>query len=183
MARRAIGGHQSAAMISDTWLTPPDLLQKLGAFDLDPCCPPVMPWSTASRHITPAEDGLKQPWAGRVWLNPPYSREAQAWMRRMSEHGDGIALVMARTETAWFWETVWRSPTATGVLFLEGRIHFHHPDGRRADANCGAPSVLVAYGWENARVLAGCGVSGQFFTMPLNTRARAAQEQEERGNG
>jgi hypothetical protein len=33
---------------ANTWLTPLSLIQSLGAFDLDPCCPPVMPWRTAT---------------------------------------------------------------------------------------------------------------------------------------
>ena len=33
---------------TNTWLTPLSLIQSLGDFDLDPCCPPVMPWQTAA---------------------------------------------------------------------------------------------------------------------------------------
>lgn len=95
-----------------------------------------------------------------VWCNPPYSRDAVHWLRRMSEHGNGLALVFARTETAWFWETVWRSETATAALWLEGRLHFHHADGRRADANSGAPSVIVAYGRKAAARLLTCDLPG-----------------------
>lgn len=91
------------------------------------------------------------------------------WLRRMSEHGNGIALVFARTETEWFWETVWGAPTATSILFLEGRLHFHHPDGRRAKANSGAPSVLVAYGMEAAARLSRSGLAGAL--VPLWRRA------------
>jgi hypothetical protein len=159
----AMGSHQSAAMISDTWLTPPEILTALGRFDLDPCCPPVMPWKTAARCFTPHDNGLYQRWEGRVWLNPPYSRDAVDWLRRMVEHGNGIALTFARTETSWFFETVWRA--ATACLFLEGRIHFHYPDGRRAKANAGAPSVLAAYGLQNAVRLRESGIPGQFVQL------------------
>jgi hypothetical protein len=157
---RSIGGHQSARMLSDTWLTPPGLLAALGSFDLDPCCPVGMPWTTARECYTPHDDGLAQPWRGRVWLNPPYSRDAVKWLRRMAEHGDGIALTFARTETSWFFETIWRR--AAALLFLEGRIHFHHINGSRAHANAGAPSVLVAYGRNNANALARCEIPGSF---------------------
>jgi hypothetical protein len=43
---------------------------------------------------------------------------------------------------------------ADGLLFLHGRLHFHYPDGTRAAANSGAPSVLVAYGQRDAQILA-----------------------------
>jgi hypothetical protein len=96
-------------------------------------------------------DGLAATWFGRVWLNPPYDRATGRWMARMAEHGNGVALVFARTETALFRDHVW--PAASAVLFLEGRLHFYHPDGKRAKGNAGGPSCLVAYGERNARSL------------------------------
>lgn len=156
----SMGAHQSAVMKSDTWLTPPWIIQALGSFELDPCCPPVMPWKTAERFFTVADDGLKQPWHGRVWLNPPYGREAVKWLERMAVHGEGTALTFARTETDWFVRTVWNA--ATACLFLHGRIHFHHANGKRATANAGAPSVLVAYGNHDAERLRGSGLQGTF---------------------
>jgi hypothetical protein len=150
-------------MKSDTWLTPPHILQALGPFDLDPCCPPDMPWPTAKRDYTRAENGLKQPWEGRVWLNPPYSREAVKWLTKLADHGYGTALVFARTETEWFVEQVWRR--ASAVLFLYGRLHFHHADGTRAKANAGAPSCLVAYGSIDADLLESSGLDGRFVRL------------------
>ncbi len=162
-APRAIGGHQSARMISDEWLTPPVIIDELGPFDLDPCAAPEpQPWPTAKRMISRPDDGLSHGWRGRVWLNPPYSREAVRWIQRLADHGAGTALVFARTETAWFVEQVWRR--ATALLFLHGRIYFHHSDGTRAAANSGAPSVLAAYGEYDARRLAASAIPGSFVT-------------------
>jgi hypothetical protein len=167
-----MGTHQSGAMDSDEWLTPPEILRQLAPFDLDPCAAPEpRPWSTAYRHIVREENGLLAPWNGRVWLNPPYGGPSIVgpWMRRMVTHGNGIALIFARTETALFFETVWRA--ATGVLFIEGRLFFHRPDGGRAAANAGAPSCLIAYGKKNAEQLERCGIAGQY--VPLTPVARA----------
>jgi hypothetical protein len=146
-----LSAHQSAAMKSDTWLTPPEWISALGPFDLDPCCPPVMPWPTATRMLTEADDGLTAKWEGRVWLNPPFGQEAAKWLTRMADHGCGIALVPARTETKMFMENVWWS--AMAVCFVDGRPHFHYPDGKRAPFNSGAPIALVAYGPSSARRL------------------------------
>lgn len=157
-ARRTMGSHQSSRMDSDTWLTPPEILAALGPFDLDPCTPAQMPWPTAARRYTPAEDGLIQPWRGYVWLNPPYGSEAWRWLARLADHGNGVALVFARTETEGFHREVWAK--ASALLFLSGRLHFHHPDGRRARSNAGAPSVLVAYGNYAADRLQRCGLDG-----------------------
>lgn len=159
----SMGGHQSADMKSDTWLTPPEILRALGKFDLDPCCPIVRPWDTADKHYDINDNGLLQPWHGRVWCNPPYGLEAVKWLRKMVAHGNGTALIFARTETAMFFETVWRK--ATAILFLEGRLHFHHANGIRAAANAGAPSCLVAYGHSDAEILKGCGIAGHFLSV------------------
>lgn len=109
----SMGRHQSSRMISDVWLTPPAILAALGPFDLDPCAAPEpRPWPTADRHISLPENGLLTPWSGRVWLNPPYSREARQWIARLAEHGTGTALVFARTEAAWFVRHVWAHASA-----------------------------------------------------------------------
>lgn len=91
-----------------------------------------------------------QDWHGRVWMNPPYGDEIGEWMTRLADHGNGIALVFARTETAWFFESVWRR--AHAVFFFRGRISFYHVDGTQGDA-AGAPSCLVAYGEDNTKAL------------------------------
>lgn len=143
-------------MKNDEWLTPPEIMAKLGTFDLDPCAPVRRPWDTAAHHFTVEDDGLSKQWFGRVWCNPPFGREAIKWLRKMRQHGNGIALIPARTETAMFYECVWEA--ADTVLFLRGRPHFHYVDGRRAPFNSGAPICLVAYGEANGHVIAASGL-------------------------
>lgn len=142
-----MGSHQSAAMLKDEWLTPPHILKALGTFDLDPCAPIKRPWDMAENHYTIEDNGLNQEWFGRVWCNPPYGLEAAQWLERMAQHGNGIALIFARTETDMFFRWVWEK--ATAILFIKGRLHFHHVSGERAKANSGAPSCLIAYGHNN----------------------------------
>lgn len=164
------GGHERATIAGETddWLTPPEIIDALGPFDLDPCTPRVMPWETAVRRYTIDDDGLAQPWEGRVWLNPPYGREAWRWVDRLAAHGDGIALVFARTETRWFIDTVWSK--ADALLFLHGRLKFHKSNGARikrnvpGGADAGAPSVLVAFGDRNVAALESSGLRGSLVT-------------------
>ena len=143
------GGH-------DEWLTPPEILAKLGEFDLDPCSPIVRPWGTARAHFTKEDDGLSKQWAGRVWLNPPFGREAAAWMRKMRDHRQGIALLPARTETAMFYESVWDH--AYAICFIKGRPHFCNVSGMRGKSNSGAPICLIAYSQFDAMVLRDSGL-------------------------
>lgn len=158
-----MGGHHSAAMGKDEWLTPPHILQALGEFDLDPCSPVSRPWPTAREHFTIQDDGLSKEWRGRVWCNPPYGLVASRWLKKLAAHGDGIALIFARTETDMFFSEVWAQ--ADAVLFLRGRLYFHHVTGEKAAANAGAPSVLVAYGERNAVCLEQCVLPGHVVRL------------------
>jgi DNA N-6-adenine-methyltransferase (Dam) len=168
---RAMGSHHSANAKSHVWLTPPYILEALGEFDLDPCAAPEpRPWPTAKTHWGQEDNSLQRAWFGRVWLNPPYGVKSTIgpWLRRMADHGQGTALIFARTETEVFFETVWHK--ATAMLFFKGRLCFYRQDGTlpRADTgggNAGAPSVLVAYGDDDARRLKASGIEGQFVSL------------------
>jgi hypothetical protein len=160
---KGMSGHQSHAMLKDEWLTPPSIISKLGSFDLDPCSPIDRPWDTAKTHYTLIDDGLNKDWFGRVWCNPPYGKEAAVWLSRMAFHGSGISLIFARTETKMFFDHVWGK--ATGLLFIKGRLYFHHVNGSKAKSNAGAPSVLISYGENDANYLMNCGIDGKFIDL------------------
>lgn len=175
---RAIGSHHSARAGTAEWLTPPFVLEALGEFDLDPCAPVDRPWPTAKRHYTIRDNGLILPWGdSRIWLNPPYATQSlMKWLGRMADHNHGTALIFARTETRPFFRFVWER--ATAVLFIRGRLTFHRPDGslctivdkrtgRIKEANGGAPSVLIAYGQDDAEILAYCSIAGQFVPLRI----------------
>jgi hypothetical protein len=160
-----MGAHQSPRSATVDWLTPPEWITALGPFGLDPCTPVYMPWRTALQRYSVADDGLTKEWQGRVWLNPPYGPPAviEPWMARMAAHNFGTALIFARTDTRCWHRYVF--PAATAVLFVNGRPRFHHGDGTRARANCGAPVALVAYGEFDARVLRQSGPKGCFIRL------------------
>jgi phage N-6-adenine-methyltransferase len=149
-------GHEVAQQASDDWLTPPYILKALGPFDLDPCASMRQTWPTANRMLTQVDNGLRAEWEGRVWCNPPYG-DLGPWVRRMASHGNGIALTYARTETDAFEQWVW--PFADALLFFFGRIAFFRPGTYTAKQGPG-PSVLIAYGEENAKALYNSGLSG-----------------------
>lgn len=161
--KSGMGAHQNPVMAKDEWLTPPFIIDALGQFDLDPCSPINRPWDTAVNHLTIQDNGLESEWFGRVWCNPPYGLEAAKWLNKLADHGSGIALVFARTETRMFFNEIW--PKAHAVLFLEGRLYFHHVCGGRAKANSGAPSVLIAYGKEEVDRLRGSGIKGKLIYL------------------
>lgn len=148
---------------TDTWLTPQHIIDALGPFDLDPCAAPdPRPWSTAGAHYTLPDDGLSLPWEGLVWCNPPFGPDAGRWLARLADHGDGIGLCAARTETKWFVRQVWAR--ADAILFLHGRPTFCRADGTPGENNAGAPIALVGYGQTAVGRLATCGLAGSLVT-------------------
>ena len=92
---------------SDDYYTPAWIFERMGIeFDLDVAAPPGgIPWVPAKRYFTMEDDGLSQPWEGRVWMNPPFSKPSP-WARKFIEHRHGVALV-PHSKSAWhiaLWE-------------------------------------------------------------------------------
>lgn len=144
---------------TDEWYTPKEIIDALGHFDLDPCAAECPLWYTAGTMWNRHDDGLSKQWFGRVWLNPPYSRPlVEEFLRRMAEHGNGIALMFNRCDSKMFQKYVFDA--ADGIMFLKQRIRFYRPDGTRGDSpGCG--SVLIAYGEGNLDALRQCGLEGR----------------------
>ena len=182
--------HEPAASENYEWYTPRQIFDALGLeFDLDVCSPgaDIVSWIPADRHLTIMEDGLKSEWKGRCWCNPPYGKETGLWLSKLRDYGNGIALVMSRTDTRWFHANV---PYAEAVCFLDKRISFVpwlkaaeyaegsfdprydywvHMDGRERKGNAGAGSILVGYGKDNVGPIMNCGLGW----CVKNSRARS----------
>lgn len=135
--------HEKPVGATVEWYTPPELFELMDTdFNMDPAMPESgAEWVPAAEYIRRPNDGLAQPWIGSVWLNPPYGRDLPRFVNRMVGHGDGVMLVPARTETAWFQHA---AKNATAINFLSDRIHFIRDDGVQARASFG--SVLMAFG-------------------------------------
>ena len=91
---RRLSVHFSSA--TPEWPTPQDLFEELsfiyGGFILDPCATPEN--AKCARFFTKEEDGLQQPWTGRVFVNPPYGREIGQWVKKSWEESLKGALVV-----------------------------------------------------------------------------------------
>jgi hypothetical protein len=67
--------HEPSIGLSSDWLTPLSIFRALGLiFDLDAAHPPPgeLCFVPCHKFYTKADDGLRQPWHGLVWLNPPF---------------------------------------------------------------------------------------------------------------
>ncbi len=84
------------------------------------------------------------------------------FMKRMSEHNNGIALVYNRCDSAWFQDYV--LGVAHSILYLKKRIHFIKPDGTIGNRP-GAGSVLIAYNYLNTEALRLSGLEGKLVKL------------------
>lgn len=149
MTTRARRGYMPRAGRRD-WRTPADVVaivrQALrGCIDLDPCAGPRTDHGVV--NIRRPACGLNQPWAGRVFVNPPFGdldRWAPKCRREHEEHGCEVVLLLpARTDTLYWQKEV---ATATAVCFWRGRLRF---EGAKASAPF--PVVFAYWGawpWE-----------------------------------
>lgn len=111
-------------LTSDDWYTPKFVFDALGLrFDVDVACPEGGPWHTPTdSYYTQETDGLSSAWAGRVFMNPPYSKPTP-WVDKWIDHGNGIAL-MVMTKSLWF-EKLW-THDETAVIYMR-QIKFERP--------------------------------------------------------
>ena len=155
MSPRAFGYERPGEGATNDWITPRWIIDALGGpdfFGTDPCASESQPWPTARVMNTQSmANGLSIPWWGHVWCNPPYGPRAKVWLEHMSLRGDGIALVFARTETESWQRIVF--PTASAILFMDGRVRFCRPGDGKEMGSAGAPSALIAWGKECASKL------------------------------
>lgn len=132
---------------SNEWYTPARYVEAarevLGEIDLDPAsCEVAQATVQAAAHFTIDDDGLAQPWAGRVWLNPPYGvdenrRSNQGrWSAKLIESyraGDvttAVLCVNALTSAPWF-QALWDFP----ICFTDHRVTFDQPaEAEKRDA-------------------------------------------------
>lgn len=137
--------HESHLSKSVDWYTPSWVFEQMQLqFDLDPCQPVGgVPWIPASNFYTIEDDGLTSDWFGRVWLNPPYGKHTKDWLKKMHGHRNGMALLFARTDCAWFHDYC---KNANAILFLTGRIKFVDGLQVAGGGGAGSGSMLIAWG-------------------------------------
>jgi ParB family transcriptional regulator, chromosome partitioning protein len=136
---------------SNDWYTPQPYISvvrdTLGHIDLDPAsCALANTIVQAEKFYTEADNGLAQPWLGKVYLNPPYARLGPKFVNKLiAEYESGkvseaILLVNSHcTDSKWF------KPLFNYVLcFTDHRSKFWNQDGIGGAPTHG--SVFVYFG-------------------------------------
>jgi phage N-6-adenine-methyltransferase len=135
-AKQELRPHVAQATGDNEWYTPKPYIEAaravMGKIDVDPASSVEANKVVKAETIHTAEDnGLKQEWAGKLWMNPPYASELVGkFIEKLAisvESGavsEALVLVNNATETKWFA----RLASVSAVLcFPTGRVKFWHP--------------------------------------------------------
>ena len=139
---------------SSEWYTPAAYIEAaratMGAIDLDPAsCAFANGTVRAARYFDRATGGLRQQWAGRVWLNPPYSDysgQAAEWAAKLlAEHlagrvAQGVLLVNLSTSYQPAMQAIARAGL---VCMVNHRIKF--ASGQAADRGSPTQANVIFY--------------------------------------
>jgi hypothetical protein len=143
-------GGKLVASDENEWYTPARYIEAaravLGDIDLDPASSATANETVKAPQIfTLDDDGLDQPWHGRVWLNPPYGRLAGefitklVWDHQTENVTAAVALVNAHcTDTSWF-QQLWDY----ALCFTDHRIDFD--SGGRTKTTTSTHGSVFAY--------------------------------------
>lgn len=134
-------------MTSNRWKTPPEIFDPLHRefnFDLDAAADAET--AQLDHYLTDALDLVE--WPGqRIWLNPPYGRLLEPFVRKaagQSEFGKLIvALIPFRCRAAWWHECVLGK--AVEVRCVRKRIRFIHAETGRANGTTTCDSCVVVW--------------------------------------
>ena len=134
----------------DSWETPTALFEELDNefhFTLDVAADAKN--AKCEKYINEEMDGLKQPWSGVCWLNPPYGKNINKWVAKaVRETLNGVSTVMllpARTDVQWFHKYIYNR---FETRFIRGRLKFVG-----AGSSAPFPSMIVVFpGIEMGRV-------------------------------
>jgi phage N-6-adenine-methyltransferase len=118
--------------------TPAGIFDRFGrSCTLDVAASPTT--AQCSQFFTKRNNGLKKPWHGVVWLNPPYSDPAP-WCKKAVAYaragGKVIGLLPAWTDAPWFHEYV----SLGQITFLRRRLAFIGASG-----SAPFPSIIVEW--------------------------------------
>ena len=119
---------------TEMWGTPQLLFNQLNEefhFDLDVCA--IKENAKCEKFFSPEDDGLKQPWYGNCFMNPPYGSVIKFWIEKAykeSLYNEKVNIVVgllpSRTDTKYFHSFIYNK---SEIRFIKGRLKFNDDKG------------------------------------------------------
>jgi len=126
---------------TNEWPTPDSLWKPLDdefGFTLDVCS--THENAKCANHFTLAEDGLKQPWAGVAWMNPPYGAQLARWVKKCHDEAKRgvlvVGLIPVRSNTSYWHDYI----MGNEIRFVRG-----YPKFGNAKQGLKAPLAVVVW--------------------------------------
>jgi len=147
--------HRTSFTGDNEWYTPVEYIEAarevMGTIDIDPATSEFgQSRIRATTFHTVETDGLKAPWMGNVWLNPPYAqpdifnfieKAVKEW--NQGNIDQAVILTHNYTDTTWFHLA---ESAAALICFTKGRVKFEKSDGTIAAPTQG--SAFFYFGTE-----------------------------------
>lgn len=161
-----------AELVRNEWYSPAEVVEAaravMGGIDLDPAsCLEANETVRATTIYTIRDNGLRQPWFGRVWLNPPYRGQAKHFVQRFAEAfvsgsvQQGCLLLADRHVT-----TNWLQDNLNGIDMIsclrKGRLQFSGQPGAGIDHG----SVIWGIGVDAERFMRAFSPLGRIGSFP-----------------
>jgi len=146
------------------WYTPAKYIEAarkvLKGIDLDPATSEfAQKYIQAKKHYTVKDNGLNNAWDGKIWLNPPYSRDLLSLFIEklvqevLSERvKEAIVLTHNYTDTAWFHLL---NTVSDLICFTKGRVRFVDDKGVEASPTQGSAFFYIGENQETFKEVFG----------------------------
>jgi hypothetical protein len=144
-------GHHGNLKGDYEWYTPELIIeaarQVMGGIDLDPAtCEQANAIVQAGEIFTEEDNGLEQPWHGRVWLNPPFAHPTVKYFaeKLLASVASGDVeqaawLSNACVDTEW-----WQALASAGMVCCHrGRVKFYGPNGQLQPPTLGQTIIYL----------------------------------------
>jgi hypothetical protein len=166
--RQALSRRSRQELARNEWHSPAAVVDAarrvMGGIDLDPASSPEANQIVrALAFYTVRDDGLRQPWSGRVWLNPPYGRHAPEFVLKFARlHPEQVPmacllLAVHHLTTKWFAPLAAFRPVA---CLPDHRLRFSGSTVRPAHG-----SVILGFGIDPNRFRAEFAGFGQIWRL------------------
>jgi hypothetical protein len=156
-------------------------MEVMGGIDLDPCADPQKR-VPAAKHYTKNDDGLEKAWAGRVFMNPPYSG-ASRWFKHLCLYWEAgtvteAVILVPITSVGTKSSRLLMKTAASCLTICDRSLNFLGADYREIPSSTPIPLCLIYVGPNSGRFLEFSGRLGYACILHRESPGRHRQQCE-----